>query len=107
MNDGIIDKITNYFVAHFGLIDKDGLLVDLDDNNMRRDRFIKIYNISMSEVKEFRYRALIDKESFSKFIFEIFYITTDVYDINTVYKYFVNIIELLHDKLKTRKIKYL
>lgn len=106
MNDGIIDKITNYVVAHFGLIGKDCLLVDLDDGNMSRDRFIKIYNRSMSEAKEFRYRVLINRESFSKFIFEIFYITADEYDIDTVYKYFVNVIQLLHDKLKTCKLKY-
>ncbi len=106
MNDGIIHTITNYVVAHFGLIYRDGLLVDLDDNNMSRDRFIKIYNRSMSEVKEFRYRVLIDKESFAKFIFEVFYITADIYDLDTVYKYFVNVIELLHDTLKTCKLRY-
>jgi hypothetical protein len=106
MNDGIIDNITNYLIEHFGLIGKDRLLVDLDDNNMPCDRFIKIYNRSMSEVKEFRYRVLIDKECFSKFIFEIFYIRSDIYDLDTVYKYFVNVIEQLHDKLKTRKLEY-
>jgi hypothetical protein len=61
----------------------------------------------MSEVKEFRYRVLINSEYFAKFIFEIFYMTTDEYDLDTVYKYFVNVIQLLHDKLKTCKIKYL
>jgi hypothetical protein len=106
MNDGIINTITNYLVAHFGLTDKDGILLDLDDNNMSRDRFIKIYNRSMSEVKEFRYRVLINKKSFAKFIFEIFYVNTDLYDIDTVYKYFVNVTELLHDKLKTSKLRY-
>jgi hypothetical protein len=106
MNNEIINKVTNYLVAHFGLVGEDGLLVDLDDNNMPCDRFIKIYNRSMSEVKEFRYRALIDNECFSKFMFEIFYIRSDMYDLDTVYKYFVNVIEQLHDKLKTRKLRY-
>jgi hypothetical protein len=106
MNNEIINKVTNYLVEHFGLIGKDGVLLDLDDNNISRDIFIKIYNRSMSEVKEFRYRVLIDKESFAKFIFEIFYITTVVYDLDTVYKYFKNVIELLHEKLKSCKFRY-
>ena len=104
MNNGIINKVTNYIITHFGLIHRDGLLINLDDN-MSRDEFIKIYNRSMSEVKEFRYRVLIDRETFSTFMFEIFYMNTEQYDIDTVYTYFVNIIQLLHDKLKTRKLK--
>jgi hypothetical protein len=106
MNNEIINKVTNYLVEYFGLIGKDELLLDLDDYNMSRDRVIKIYNRSMSEVKEFRYRVLMDSESFSKFIFEIFYIRDDIYDLDTVYKYFVNVIELLHDKLKSLKLRY-
>lgn len=106
INDNIINKVSDYLIVYCGLIDKNDVQIDID-SDMSRVEFIKIYNRTMSEIKEIRHRVLVNREAFAKFVYEILVIQSDTYDVDVVYKYFVNIIDIAHDKFKINKLKYL
>ena len=55
MNNNLITKITDYLIVYCGLVDKHGLQININDD-MSREEFIKIYNRTMSEIKEIRYK---------------------------------------------------